>query len=151
MPETDSPSPSPSPAPSAKAWQLPRRRTSPGVARRRLRDFLAPFPVGELLLPTGQLLVSELVTNAVRHTRVPRDRLIGVHFRLTPDGTLRIEVHDADSEKPVLRDTPAPVSADSGRGLLLVDALARSWGCSPRAGGIGKFVWCHITPEEDAA
>ncbi|MET8629105.1 ATP-binding protein [Kitasatospora sp. NPDC004669] len=145
MPETDSPSP----APTEKACRLPRCRTSPGVARQRLRDFLAPFPVGELLLPTGELLVSELVTNAVQHARVPRDRLIHVHFNLTPDNTLRIEVHDADSEKPALREAPA--SAETGRGLLLVHKLAQSWGCSPREGGIGKFIWCLVTPEEAAA
>ncbi|WP_037901190.1 ATP-binding protein [Streptomyces sp. NRRL S-350] len=143
MPETDSPSPA------EHACRLPRHRKSPGAARRELRDFLAPFPVGELLLPTGELLVSELVTNAVQHARVPRDRLIHVHFHLAPDGALRIEVHDADSEKPTLRDVP--VSAETGRGLLLVRELARSWGCSPREGGVGKSVWCRITPEGAAA
>ncbi|MFD8787063.1 ATP-binding protein [Kitasatospora sp. NPDC059599] len=145
MPAPDSPSPSPT----ERTCRLPRRPTSPGVARQRLRDFLAPFAVGELLLPTGELLVSELVTNAVQHTRVPRDRLIHVRFHLAPDDTLRIEVHDADNEKPALRD--APVCAETGRGLLLVHELARSWGCSPREGGIGKFVWCLVTPEGAAA
>ncbi|GHF92476.1 ATPase [Kitasatospora xanthocidica] len=145
MSETDSPSP----APTESTCRLPRSRTSPSLARQRLRDFLSPFPVGELLVPTGELLVSELVTNAVQHARAPRDRLIHVRFHLAPDGTLRIEVHDADSEKPVLRD--APVCAETGRGLLLVHELARSWGCCPREGGIGKFVWCHVSPEESAA
>ncbi|MBV6700040.1 ATP-binding protein [Kitasatospora aureofaciens] len=76
-------------------------------------------------------------------------RLIFVRFQLVPDNTLRIEVHDADSEKPALR--PASVSSETGRGLLLVEELATQWGCCPRKGGIGKFVWCHVSPEAAAA
>lgn len=95
------------------------------------------------------MLLSELVTNAVQHCHAPRDRLIFVRFQLSPDAALRIEVHDADSEKPNPR--PSPTCAESGRGLLLVQELAQSWGCCPRQGGIGKFVWCHISPEPAAA
>ncbi|MFE7562586.1 ATP-binding protein [Kitasatospora sp. NPDC057500] len=109
----------------------------------------SPLPSGELLLPSGELLVSELVTNAVQHARTPRDRLIFVLFRLVPDLTLRIEVHDADSEKPALRT--ASDSDEAGRGLLLVHELATQWGCYPRVGGVGKFVWCHVSPGPAAA
>lgn len=148
MPETDSPCPVPNPA-ERSCW-LPRCRTSPRAARQELRSFLLPHPSGEVLLPTGELLVSELVTNAVRHARTPRDRLILVRYRLSPDpDTLRIEVHDADSEKPTLRNTSD--SDEAGRGLLLVHELATHWGCSPRPHGIGKFVWCHVSPELAAA
>ncbi|RKT15992.1 anti-sigma regulatory factor (Ser/Thr protein kinase) [Streptomyces sp. 1114.5] len=145
MPETVSPSPSPA---DHSCW-LPRHDKSPRAARRELRSFLRPHPCAELLLPTAELLVSELVTNALQHARTPRDRLIFVRFQLSPDDTLRIEVHDADSEKPTLRDSPA--SAETGRGLLLVHELAHSWGCDPRTGGVGKLVWCHVSPEGVAA
>ncbi|MET8543546.1 ATP-binding protein [Kitasatospora sp. NPDC004799] len=138
-----------SPTPAERTCWLPRRRDSPRAARWALHDFLLPHPSGELLVFTGELLVTELVTNAVQHCRAPRDRLIFVRFRLSPDDTLRIEVHDADSEKPSPR--PASTSAESGRGLLLVQELATQWGCCPREGGIGKFVWCHISPEKAAA
>ncbi|MFJ2575676.1 ATP-binding protein [Kitasatospora aureofaciens] len=143
MPETVSPSPT-----EQTCW-LPRHQRSPRTARQELRDFLTPLPSGEPLLPTGELLVSELVTNAIQHARAPRDRLIFVRFQLAPDNTLRIEVHDADSEKPTLRD--ASDSDEAGRGLLLVQELATQWGCCPRKGGIGKFVWCHVSPEAAAA
>ncbi|MFE4358946.1 ATP-binding protein [Kitasatospora sp. NPDC056800] len=140
---------SPSPIPAERTCWLPRHRKAPRAARWELHDFLLPHPSGELLVFTGELLVSELVTNAVRHCRAPRDRLIFVRFRLLPDDTLRIEVHDADSEKPSLR--PASTSAETGRGLFLVQQLATQWGCCQRKGGVGKFVWCHVSPEADAA
>ncbi|MFE2106336.1 ATP-binding protein [Kitasatospora sp. NPDC059463] len=143
MPETVSPTPI-----ERTCW-LPRHRKSPRLARQELRSFLLPFPSGELLLPSGELLVSELVTNAVQHAHAPRDRLIFILFRLAPDLTLRIEVHDADSEKPALR--AASDSDEAGRGLLLVHELATQWGCCPRIGGVGKFVWCHISPDTTAA
>ncbi|MFH8379613.1 ATP-binding protein [Kitasatospora sp. NPDC018058] len=143
MPETVSTTPA-----EQTCW-LPRHRKSPRTARQELRSFLLPHPCGEPLLPTGELLVSELVTNSVQHARVPRGRLIFVRFHLSPDATLRIEVHDADSEKPMPR--PISTSAETGRGLFLVQELAQSWGCSPREGGIGKFIWCHVTPEAAAA
>ncbi|MFF4813422.1 ATP-binding protein [Kitasatospora sp. NPDC001309] len=129
---------------------LPRHPKSPRNARQELRSFLLPHPSAEPLLPTGELLLSELVTNAVTHTRTPRDRLIFVRLQLPSPTTLRIEVHDADSEKPSLR--PASLTSDCGRGLLLVQELASQWGCCPRRGGIGKFIWCHITaPAAEAA
>ncbi|MEV7183882.1 ATP-binding protein [Kitasatospora sp. NPDC093102] len=137
------------PSPVEQTCRLTRHRKSARTARRKLHDFLLPHPAGELLLPTGELLVSELVTNAIQHCRAPRDRHILVHFQLSPDGTLRIEVHDADGEKPTPR--PISTSSETGRGLFLVQELATQWGCCPREGGIGKFVWCHISPEAGAA
>ncbi|MFI9332075.1 ATP-binding protein [Kitasatospora sp. NPDC052868] len=142
MPETVSTTPT------EHACWLPRHRKSPNAARRELRRFLAGHPDGENLLPTGELLLSELVTNAVQHARTARGRLIQIRFGLARDH-LRIEVHDADSERPALRD--ALECDEAGRGLLLVHELAQSWGCCPRRGGIGKFVWCHIAPEAAAA
>ncbi|WP_063794982.1 ATP-binding protein [Kitasatospora sp. MBT66] len=147
MPETVSATP---PSPAEHACWLPRHRKSPGAARRELRSFLADHPDSENLLPTDELLLSELVTNSVQHARTARGRLIQIRFGLA-DSLLRIEVHDADSEKPALRSSSDPDSDEDGRGLLLVHELATQWGCSPRAGGIGKFVWCHISADPAAA
>ncbi|MFG3223425.1 ATP-binding protein [Kitasatospora sp. NPDC048194] len=143
MPETVSTTPA-----EQTCW-LPRHPRSPRAARQELRSFLLPLLAGESLLHVGELLVSELVTNAVRHARTPRGRLIFVRFQLLPDHILRIEVHDAGNGKPTLRD--ATTCSETGRGLLLLHQLAQSWGCSPRAGGVGKFVWCHVSPEAGAA
>ncbi|MEV7021614.1 ATP-binding protein [Kitasatospora sp. NPDC093558] len=135
--------------PAERTCWLPRHPKSARAAREELREFLHPRAIAKLLLPTGKLLLSELVTNAIQHCRAPRDRLIFIRFQLASDATLRIEVHDADSEKPTLRD--ASNDDEAGRGLLLVHELATQWGCCPRRGGVGKFVWCHVSPETAAA
>ncbi|SDC26629.1 Anti-sigma regulatory factor (Ser/Thr protein kinase) [Streptomyces prasinopilosus] len=99
---------------------------------------------------TVTLIAAELTANAVRHGRVPgRD----VHLRLTEaeDGTLRIEVTDTRTEGRPVAGTPAP-DGESGRGLLLVDALADDWGVLPRPTGPGKTVWAErVLPPGRAA
>ncbi|GAA2750948.1 hypothetical protein GCM10010440_61290 [Kitasatospora cinereorecta] len=62
-------------------------------------------------------------------------------------GRLLIEVHDASGERPALRPEVGG-EAESGRGLRLVTALAVAWGCCPRPGGVGKFVWALVGPVE---
>ncbi|MFF3115283.1 ATP-binding protein [Kitasatospora sp. NPDC057904] len=124
---------------------LPRHRLSVHAARVLLRDFLIGVPGRAELLPSGLLVLSELVTNAVVHARVPKGRRIAVRFELVCDH-LRMEVHDANSEKPAIRRSTGPDDS-SGRGLCLVEALSAEWGCCPRPGGIGKFVWALVGPE----
>ncbi|MFE9092980.1 ATP-binding protein [Streptomyces sp. NPDC007264] len=99
-------------------------------------------PVSDLSC-TIALVVGELAANAVRHGRVPgRD----VRLRLCLDevaGLVRIEVADAAAAK---RPPAAPPSSypdgESGRGLLLVDALALRWGWTSRH-PVGKTVWAE--------
>lgn len=94
-----------------------------------------------------ELIVSELVTNAVRATSrtaaagpFPAPGLIGL--RLEPArATLLIEVWDRDITPPHHQSDAAPED-ESGRGLLLVGALAKQWGSRPAANG-GKIVWCE--------
>jgi len=82
------------------------------------------------------LLVSELVTNALRYGEQPM-RLVA---RRAGHG-LRVEVHDGrPGEAPRLRN-PAPDSP-SGRGMMLVDALAARWGWSEFGGS--KQVWFEL-------
>ncbi|MGW4892467.1 ATP-binding protein [Kitasatospora sp. NPDC004240] len=135
---------------------LPKRRRSAGAARRLLRDFLAAQPThSERFAEVGELLLSELVSNAIEHPRVPSDRLILVRFTLSAD-ELRIEVHDAGGILPASMTATATTAeppdhdAESGRGLYLVQYLANSWGHFPRPGGIGKAVWCTVAPTDRA-
>ncbi|MFJ4683009.1 ATP-binding protein [Streptomyces sp. NPDC088789] len=95
---------------------------------------------------TVALLVAELATNATRHGRL-RGRQFRLRLTLYPEGpTLRVEVTDARPERrPPTPGTlkPADPDSDSGRGLLLVEALSTHWGT---AGGdpYTKTVWCEI-------
>ncbi|WP_459649398.1 ATP-binding protein [Kitasatospora sp. Ki12] len=91
---------------------------------------------------TGELVLGELVTNAVLHAKTPPGRLIFIRFELSPDA-LRIEVHDADGNRPSV-PPPAAEHDETGRGLRLVSQLAAGWGCCPREGGIGKVMWALI-------
>ena len=93
----------------------------------------------DALLADAQLLVSELVSNAVLHARTP----ITVSLALEGD-RLRIEVLDGTDDPP----EPAAVSvaAPSGRGLMIVDRLADRWGTDTRSKG--KVVWCELVPAD---
>ncbi|MFH8383566.1 ATP-binding protein [Kitasatospora sp. NPDC018058] len=123
---------------------LTRHRRSAGVARKHLRDFLGGVTDGGALAGAGELVLSELVTNAVQHARVSPGREIAVRFEIVCSH-LRIEVHDASSEKPVVRRSTGSDDL-SGRGLCLVEALSVEWGCTPRPEGIGKIVWALVGP-----
>jgi anti-sigma regulatory factor (Ser/Thr protein kinase) len=124
------------------SFRLSRRPRSAGRARAALHAFLADWGAGEELLDTAVLVLSELVTNALR-VRAPSDRQVGVRIAYaSADGLLRLEVSDAGSGRPEVRHPKADET--DGRGLWIVDALSHRWGVSPRAGGIGKTVWCEL-------
>ncbi|MBD0671298.1 ATP-binding protein [Streptomyces sp. CBMA156] len=124
--------------------RLDSRIESTPLARYLLRAYLAGLPTGDRYTDTAELLLGELFANAVQHSDAPDDCHIEIHFALTPDDLLRLEVHDAGANTPTLH-TPTPFN-EYGRGLHLVNELAERWGYSPRPGGIGKFVWAIIAP-----
>ncbi|MCC5033884.1 ATP-binding protein [Streptomyces sp. WAC 00631] len=89
------------------------------------------------------LVVAELCANAVRHGCVPgRDFRLGMALR---PGGVRVEVTDTRAERLPMPARPGERDADaeSGRGLLLVAALADRWGWAPRSDGPGKTVWAE--------
>lgn len=98
--------------------QWPNTRKSVARTRRELTAVLCVWDMAALA-DTAVLVLSELVTNAVLHARVPRDRLIETRFVRLPGSRLRIEVHDAGDGVPLMRR--AAGDADSGRGLALVN------------------------------
>ena len=118
-----------------KSWPFGPR--SVGRARRLLVRSLDAWGLAHLA-DAAQLVVSELVTNSVRHAYEPRGHVIRTQFKRLPRG-VRIEVHDANDTKPELRS--ASTEEESGRGLALVDVItAGGWGVDDRD-GIGKVVW----------
>ncbi|MGP3982263.1 SpoIIE family protein phosphatase [Streptomyces sp. KR80] len=102
-----------------------------GRARRLVREQLARWGLGDLVEPT-ELLVSEVVTNAVRHAHTDQ-----VTLRLVFADALLCEVSDDDREVPTLLH--ADRDEEYGRGLRVVDALTTEWGTSSRFRG--KTVW----------
>ncbi|MER8182005.1 ATP-binding protein [Kitasatospora sp. NPDC094015] len=146
MPETLDRPPGTHPAHPTQSLWLPRRPRSARAARKLLREFLAGLPCGQRYAWAGELLLSELVTNAVSHARVPPGRKI--HVRLAVEfGRLRIEVHDAS---PVLPSPAVPGELDeSGRGMQLVALLSEAWGVAPRPAGPGKVVWATVAPDRE--
>ncbi|MGP2437209.1 ATP-binding protein [Streptomyces sp. JW3] len=122
--------------------RLPRSRSSVPRARAMLHAVLSEWNIGQDVLEAAELLLSELVTNALR-VPVPSGRQVGVRIAQSQlDGILRMEVSDAGPGRPEVR-APADDEA-GGRGLLLVEALSHRWGVEERANGIGKTVWAEL-------
>lgn len=97
------------------------------------------FPYDSDPSESATLVVAELASNAVRHGRVPgRDFRVRLELR---DGAVRVEVADARTDRlPVLREP----GDESGRGLVLVAAIAERWGVDPRPGCAYKVVWAEV-------
>lgn len=115
---------------------------SPTPRGARLARLLATEQLRSWGLPLdpAALIVAELAANAATHGRVA-----GRDFRLTMyvvGDTLRIEVTDTRGDRMPEPLRPAP-DAEAGRGLLLVDALARRWGTAPGASP-RKTVWAEV-------
>ncbi|MBO0912933.1 ATP-binding protein [Streptomyces laculatispora] len=87
----------------------------------------------------AELLLSELVTNALVHT----DDGAVVAVSVAPR-RLRVEVRDFVPGMPV-SDVPNADDGTHGRGLILVESLADAWGVSPQA--LGKVVWFELDGE----
>ncbi|WUH93733.1 ATP-binding protein [Streptomyces sp. NBC_00433] len=118
-----------------KLWPI--GPTTVGRARHLLTRSLNAWGL-EHLAEDAELIVSELVTNSVRHAHEPRGHVIQTRFERLHGG-VRIEVHDANVNKPEPRS--ASTEDESGRGLILVELITGGrWGVSDRI-GIGKMVW----------
>ena len=115
---------------------LPRDVPAVRLARRVTRDTLTAWQLGHLE-DTAVLLVSELVTNALRHASDTG----AIGLELTSAGTwLRVEVQDGD---PHWRLPASPAECgESGFGFVLVDSLAGRWGV--RRISAGKAVWAEL-------
>ncbi|MFD7548990.1 SpoIIE family protein phosphatase [Streptomyces sp. NPDC059816] len=115
--------------------RLPADPARVGEARTFVVDQLAAWGLAPLA-DTARLLVGELVANAVRHAGGGR---VGVRL-VRGGGALLCEVTDDDHHLPTLLS--AGPTAEAGRGLRVVSALARAWGSGRTA--TGKTVWCEL-------
>jgi anti-sigma regulatory factor (Ser/Thr protein kinase) len=112
-------------------WLLDADPREVGRARRLVRDRLLEWCLPQAV-ETAQLLVSEVVSNAVRHAGSDR-----IGLRVVRTDALLFEVTDDEPALPAMLD-PGPLD-ESGRGLRVVSRLAREWGAS--ATGHRKTVW----------
>ncbi|MYS22749.1 ATP-binding protein [Streptomyces sp. SID4948] len=132
-----------------------RRADLPAVSETRglLRDHLRNWGV-PALSDTAELLATELLTNALQHTG--GGAVLTATLTPGPGHRLRVEVHDSLTRRPgppapgaVARALASGEHGTSGRGLILVEALADSWGAQARDGG--KVVWFELEADAEAA
>ncbi|MYS22824.1 Anti-sigma regulatory factor (Ser/Thr protein kinase) [Streptomyces sp. DvalAA-14] len=117
-------------------------------ARLHARDVFREWTVPSVIADDALLVVSELVTNAIRHAGtssttapsecLPRTSSCTLTLQRMPDHLL-IFVYDQDRRPPVLREPSE--NAESGRGLRLIDELSAEWGYAYPNGVVGKAVW----------
>ncbi|WP_223184121.1 SpoIIE family protein phosphatase, partial [Streptomyces sp. CBMA291] len=120
-------------------WFLEPEDAAPGRARRLARRALSRWGLEELT-DSVELLISEVVTNAVRYAERP------VTLRLLRTDVLRCEVGDDSPQLP--RQRRARETDEGGRGLFLVNRLARRWGATRLSGG--KVVWFELATPQGA-
>ena len=121
-------------------WDLPADPAIVAYARKQVAVTLCGWGLDDAAFITG-LVVSELVTNAIRHAESP------IQLRLIRDRTLICEVSDGSSTAPHLRRARA--LDEDGRGLLLISRLTQRWGT--RQAAHGKTIWAEqALPRRDA-
>ncbi|MGW0082034.1 ATP-binding protein [Streptomyces sp. NPDC003393] len=136
----------------AASCALPARYEAVREARRFTRTTLDQWDLGDRFDDVC-LVASELVTNALRHALPAASAALGCQQGASGQGSpvrlhlmrwterLVCAVRDPSQDSPVARDTD-DFSAESGRGLFLVDSFSDSWGWHPLAGALGgKVVW----------
>jgi len=119
-------------------WSLARTETSVREARMLIREPMKRWGL-EDFIPVTELLVSELVTNAVRYGKSEYSAGGEIQFRLILEGGLICEVCDTSPALP--RVLQVDRDAENGRGLHVVSQLAKRWGA--RRTPAGKVVWCE--------
>ncbi|SCG73264.1 ATP-binding protein [Micromonospora humi] len=135
------PEPRPAP-PDLLEVELPPVVEAARVARSLIAEGCARWGLPELAEPAC-IAVTEMVNNVVSHAATP------MTLRLAPRGAaLHVAVRDHAAGRPAYTG-PAPVDSVGGRGLLLIDTVARRWGSTPLPDG--KVVWCVLYAEDEAA
>ncbi|MER7834329.1 SpoIIE family protein phosphatase [Streptomyces sp. NPDC096040] len=114
------------------SWDLHNEPAAVHTARHLAARQLSEWGVGHLMT-TVELIVSELVTNAIRHGRGP------IRLRLIQHQVLTCEVSDTSTSHP--RPRHPRTLDENGRGLFLIAQLSRRWGS--RCAGDGKIVWAE--------
>jgi anti-sigma regulatory factor (Ser/Thr protein kinase) len=110
------------------------------TARTEVTERLAAL-LGKQLLEDVRLLVTELITNALRHGELSQSDRVSVKASVDR-GVVRLEVTDPGRDGEV--EMREPGVRGGGYGLFLVEKLAKRWGVDRRE---GTTVWCELAPE----
>lgn len=120
-------------------FRLPAADSSAAEARRRTLAQLLEWHTCPDAKDNAQLVISELVTNALRHTR---SETVSCELRIN-GSLLRVAV-SSEGAGPRLEPVQAREEDEGGRGLLLVVALSMGWGVRPGDSGRGHTVWADL-------
>ncbi len=108
--------------------------------RRALVEDLRARAVPESLVRDAEIVVSELLTNAIRHARALSDGTVRVRWKISPE-SLEVEVTDGGSATEAVPRPPATWHT-SGRGLRVVRTVAHEWGATQDR--TGHVVWATL-------
>jgi anti-sigma regulatory factor (Ser/Thr protein kinase) len=128
---------------------LPYAASSVGLARRRLLGDLTEAGVHEATACDASLILSELISNALRHASPLPGGLVRVSWRLSGD-CVEIAVGDGGGPTAPVVNKPA-AGALGGRGLGIVDRLSLRWGVYTRQDGSETTVWAELALRQEDA
>jgi serine/threonine-protein kinase RsbW len=134
------PSPSNGRSDGSKTIRVMWRAASVAAVRRSLVEDLEAREVSPAVIDEAEIVVSELVSNAIRHARPLGDGNLRVHWKVK-GGVVEVEVTDGGGESAP-RPAPRTVWAPSGRGLRIVRSLAHEWGVTEDRDG--STVWASL-------
>lgn len=119
--------------------QMPNRVDSVPAARSFLAKLLDGWGVADQVIDDASLMATELMANAVEHG----SGVVHLEIAVDDDGLLRVGVHDDAVELPVMNDVTE--TGLDGRGIWLVQSIARDWGSDSSGEEPGKTVWFELT------
>ena len=125
---------------SSRTVRVPWRATSVAQVRKAIVDDLEVREVSAAVIDEAEIVVSELVSNSIRHARPLADGNLRVHWKVKA-GVVEVEVTDGGSESTP-RPAPRTIWAPSGRGLRIVRSLAHEWGVTEDRSG--STVWASL-------
>ena len=124
----------------SRTIRVPWRATSVAQIRKTLVDDLEARDVPVAVVDEAEIVVSELVSNAIRHARPLADGNLRVHWKVK-GGVVEVEVTDGGGDSSP-RPAPRTIWAPSGRGLRIVRSLAHEWGVTEDR--TGSTVWASL-------
>jgi anti-sigma regulatory factor (Ser/Thr protein kinase) len=124
----------------SKTIRVSWRAASVGSVRRSLVEDLEARGVSPAVIEEAEIVVSELLSNAIRHARPLSDGNLRVHWKVKA-GVVEVEVTDGGGESAP-RPAPRTLWAPSGRGLRIVRSLAHEWGVTEDRDG--STVWASL-------